>query len=301
MPRRPQITLMQLTYFVEAANHLSMSAAADELRVAQSAVSASIAQLETHVGAQLFLRLRSKGLVLTAAGESLLRDSTVILAQLDEALESARGVETQVRGVVRLACFVTLAPFVLPGLLSVLGERFPKLILDVTEVDADGVRSELRRGAAELALSYGFSVGTDLTSETVAVARPYAVLPAQHPLAARGTVHLRELGLEKLILLDLPHSRDYFLNLLGSVGIEPNIRYRSTSYETVRALVARGHGYSILNQRPVPSETYDGGQVAVVEIADEVASLPIVISTVTSMRSTARARAVADCIREILA
>lgn len=301
MPRRPQITLMQLTYFVEAANHLSMSAAADELRVAQSAVSASIAQLETHVGAQLFLRLRSKGLVLTGAGESLLRDSIVILGQLDEALESARGVETQVRGVVRLACFVTLAPFVLPNLLSVLGERFPKLILDVTEVDADGARTELRRGAAELALSYGFSVGSDLTSETVAVARPYAVLPAQHPLAARGSVHLRELGLEKLILLDLPHSRDYFLNLLGSVGIEPNIRYRSTSYETVRALVARGHGYSILNQRPVPSETYDGGQVAVVEIADEVASLPIVISTVTSMRSTARARAVAECIREILA
>ena len=291
---------MQLTYFIEAANQLSMSAAADELRVAQSAVSASIAQLESLVGAQLFIRRRSKGLVLTGAGERLLLDSTGLLSQLDEALDAARGVDSQVRGVVRIACFVTLAPFILPGLLSEVAERFPRLIVDVVEVDAEGARDELRRGGVEMAITYGFALGSDIVTEVVSAAKPYAVLPAQHPLAQQPSVALHQLAHEKLVLLDLPHSREYFLGILASSGIEPNIRYRSSSYETVRALVARGHGYSILNQRPVPHETYDGGQVAMIEISDAIEPLPIMLASLASVRSTARARAVADCLRDVL-
>jgi DNA-binding transcriptional LysR family regulator len=80
-------------------------------------------------------------------------------------------------------------------------------------------------------------------------------------------------------------------------GVTPQIRYWSASYETVRGLVARGHGYSILNQRPASEGTYDGGTVAAVLIKDDVPGLPIVLARSAAVRTTARARAVAVAAR----
>jgi DNA-binding transcriptional LysR family regulator len=112
---------------------------------------------------------------------------------------------------------------------------------------------------------------------------------------------LTELADEPMVLLDLPDSRDYFESILAKAGVTPRIRYRSASYEAVRGLVARGHGFSILNQMPAHRGTYDGGAVSVVAIRDDLPGLPIVLARLQSVRSTARARAVAEAARAIFA
>ena len=114
-------------------------------------------------------------------------------------------------------------------------------------------------------------------------------------------IRLTELTDEPMVLLDLPDSRDYFESMLVNAGVTPNIRYRSASYETVRGLVARGHGFSILNQLPAHGETYDGGTVSAVAIRDEVPGLPIVLARLQSVRATARVLAVAAAARAIFA
>ena len=293
MRRRPDVTLTQLRYFVKAATYSSMTKAADELHIAQSAVSAAISQLEQQIGTQLFIRHRARGLALTAAGEEMLRDTRALLAHLDEVLDGASGHVDQVRGTVRLACFLTLAPFVLPRLLSDLGEQHPDLEVEVIETSADEVRTVLRNGTAELALTYDLGLGAGLATEPLGVAAPYVVLPSDHRLAKRKSIRLADLADEPMVLLDLPDSRDYFEELLTTAGVTPEIRYRSASYETVRGLVARGHGFSILNQMPAHRATYDGGAVTAVAIRDDLPGLPIVLARLQSVRTTARARAVA--------
>lgn len=299
MRRRPDVTLTQLRYFVKAATHSSMTKAADELHIAQSAVSAAIGQLEQQIGTQLFIRHRARGLALTAAGEEMLRDTRALLAHLDEVLDGASGHVDQVRGTVRLACFITLAPFVLPRLLSDLGAQHPDLAVDVIETSADEVRTVLRNGTAELALTYDLALGAGLDVEYVGVAAPYVALPSDHRLAKRKSIRLTDLADEPMVLLDLPDSRDYFEALLTAAGVTPEIRYRSASYETVRGLVARGHGFSILNQTPAHRATYDGGAVTAVAIRDDLPGLPIVLARLQSLRTTARARAVAAAARAI--
>ena len=91
MSRRHEVTLTQLRYFATAAERRSMTEAARELFVAQSAVSAAIGQLEQQVGTQLFIRQRSKGLVLTPAGGSSAGPTAAILPSL-MAMSAARGV-----------------------------------------------------------------------------------------------------------------------------------------------------------------------------------------------------------------
>ncbi|TLM88244.1 LysR substrate-binding domain-containing protein [Pseudarthrobacter sp. NamE5] len=292
------VTLTQLRYFKEAAAQLSMTAAAGRLNVAQSAVSAAIAQLERTVGAQFFIRQRSKGLVLTSAGELFLRDAQSILAHVEESLDHARGEQKSVTGRIRMACFSTLAPFLLPGLLTRLSEEHPGLELEVMEADTAGCATALLTGQVELALCYDMGLPEGIATTVVDRSRPYLALPPQHELADRESVAFAQLRDEPFVLLDLPYTRDLMLSLVRKGGHDPQVRFRSASYETVRTFVAHGHGYSILHQRPHHAMTYDGGQIAMVEIKDDVPQLRTVLAHLEAQRPTARLRAVGQAVRQ---
>src|SRR5690606_24039855 len=111
---------------------------------------------------------------------------------------------------------------------------------------------------------YDFGAVHNITFDHLYVTEPHVILPAADDLARRKRLRLAQLADRDFVLLDTEHSRDYFLGILTGAGIEPAIRYTSRSYETVRSLVARGHGFSILNHIPVATGTYDGGEVAAV-------------------------------------
>jgi DNA-binding transcriptional LysR family regulator len=66
-------------------------------------------------------------------------------------------------------------------------------------------------------------------------------------------------------------------------------------------MVARGLGYSVLNQRPATSQTYGGGEVVELELRDARPPLELTLATVEGVTQTARARAVMDVLREIAA
>jgi DNA-binding transcriptional LysR family regulator len=278
-----------------------MTKAADELRIAQSAVSAAVSQLEHQIGTQLFIRQRARGLVLTTAGEEMLRDTRALLEHLGEVLDSASGQAGELRGRIRIACFVTLTPFILPRLISELGTNHPDLEVEVIETQADDVRAVLRNGTAEVALTYDLGLGPGIDTEVLHIARPYVALARDHPLASSAELDLADLAEEPMVLLDLPDSRDYFEKILVDAGVKPRIHYRSASYETVRGMVARGHGFSILNQEPAHHGTYDGGEVVAVPIRGDAPGLPIVIARAHVVRVTARARAIEEAARTIFA
>lgn len=296
---RPDMTLVQLRYFVTAAAKRSMTEASLDLHVAQSAVSTAIAQLERSLGVQLFVRQRSKGLALTDAGEQLLRDARSLLAQVDEMTDSVRGHHYDVRGTLRLACFVTLAPFVLPRLISRVEEQHPRLRVEIIEADADGTVELLLNGTVEAAIAYDFGEMHDLTFDHLYAAAPHVIVPADHPLAHRKRVKLTEFEGQDLVLLDIAHSREYFLGMLEAAGVQPQIRYTSRSYETVRSLVARGQGFSILNHVPQSPHTYDGGELRAIPIAGQVPPLDVCFVRVTGVRPTARARVIGTLAREL--
>jgi DNA-binding transcriptional LysR family regulator len=290
------VTTTQLRYFVEAADNLSMTRAAEKLRVAQSAVSSSVAQLERAIGVQLFIRKPAKGLILTAAGERLQHEARAVLTSLEDAIESARGQVGDVSGLVTLACFVTLVPFYLPGLLAELSIRYPDLRVEVLETDSEEMVDALSSGRAQIGLGYPFGFPSSIRTLEITSTRPYVLVAESHRLARFKSISLERLRGEDMILLDLPFSRDYFLDMLRTAGLEPEVRYRTGNYETVRSLVAQGHGFSILNQLPYSSVTYSGQSVVPLSIKDDVPGLPVVVATLLGVRPTARSRAVTEGI-----
>ncbi|WP_037577582.1 LysR family transcriptional regulator [Phaeacidiphilus oryzae] len=298
----PPFTLVQLRYFTAAAEARSMTGAAQRLLVSQSAVSTAVAQLERELGVQLLIRHHARGLSLTPAGERFLQEARGFLGHAAELAETARGLGTTAVGVITVGCFTSVAPFLLPRLLTACAAGHPGLSLEVIEGDAARLRSALLSGECELTIGYALDGAEGLDLEILAEAPPYAIVPPDHRLAAGGgPVRLADLAGEPMVLYDLPHSRDYFRSLVAWTGAEPIVRHRTTSYETVRSLVAAGYGWSILNQRPVGDRTYDGGRVAALALRDELPALPVALARVAGTRPTRRAEAVAACARRVLA
>ncbi|MBB2745714.1 UNVERIFIED_ORG: DNA-binding transcriptional LysR family regulator [Microbispora rosea subsp. rosea] len=284
-------TLVQLRYFVTAAELGSMTAASRELMVAQSAISAAIAQVERELGVQLLIRHHARGLSLTRAGERFLVEAREFLSHAAALAQSARGLAGSLTGELAVGCLTTLAPFYLSRLLREFAEKYPGVRVSVAEGEISAMESALLDGRCEVALVYAIDLALDLDIRTLTRARPYALLPPEHPLARAETVSLTDLAAEPMILLDLPRSRDYFRAIYPT---EPRVRFRTSSYETARSLVAGGHGYSILNQRADNDQTYDGGRVACVPISDDVPALDVVLASVRGVRPTARAVAFAE-------
>lgn len=294
-------TLAQLRYFVVAAEAGSMTAAAEQLLIAQSAVSTAVSNLEHQLGVQLFIRRKGKGLIATPAGERLLLQARELLTHAADVAAEARGGEGGLSGPVHIGCFVTLAPFVLPRLLVASAERHPQLQVEVLEGEADELDRALRTGRIDFALTYDLGLSPGIARERVASLPAHALVPANHPLAARGSIDLAELAHEPFVLLDLPHSRDYFFSLVTATGITPVVRHRSHNYEAVRSLVALGHGFSVLHQRPATDHTYSGARVAALALTNEHPPLDLVLARMDGVRQTARATAVMDLVHELLA
>lgn len=275
-PGRSDVSLTQLRYFVAAAEHGSMTWAADELFVAQSAVSTAIANLETAVGAQLLIRRRAKGLQLTATGADFLVRARGILASVDDALGALRPENTA--GRLTVGCFRTLAPFYLPSVISGLADEHPELLVDVTEMTAEQVPDALASQAIEIALTYDLGLDAAVEREVLAEVPLYAAVSVHHPLADRNSVSLAELAELPMVLLDMPVSRDYFLQWFTRAGLRPHVRYRFASFEAVRAMVGSGHGFTLLNQQPRVASTYSGGELRHLHITDSLPPLELVLA-----------------------
>ena len=153
------------------------------------------------------------------------------------------------------------------------------------------LKQALRAGRCELALMYGYDLDDDIDHVQVGTAAPLRAggegPPAGRPQAGRP----EELAGEPMVLLDLPHSSDYLERLVESAGFHPVVRHRTAGFETVRAMVANGLGWSVLNQRPASNMTYDGAEVVPLEIKDEVQPLEIVLASMRGVRLTRRAQA----------
>ncbi len=265
-----RLSLRTLRYFVAAAETGSITAAAARVHVSQPSVSEAIARLEADLGVQLFLRRQSRGLALTVPGDRFLVQARNLLSHADEVERFADHMGDLLAGEVRVGCFVTLAPFVLPALLAGFAKAYPGVTVSFEEANQLELLERLREGRCELAMTYAYGLGEEFVSEVLAELPPHVVLAADDPRARRRSISLRELADAPMVLLDLPHTRDYFLSLFRSARIEPRIAHRAHTYETVRGLVARGLGFTILNAIPRQSLTYDGGRVVAVPIAEEL-------------------------------
>lgn len=295
----PQPTLRQLELFIAAAEHGSFAAAADEVFLTPNAVSAAVNDLESMFDTQLFIRRRAKGLTTTAAGQDLIARARKLLEQASELSLNIGNVNDVPRGPVKVGCYSTLSATVVPELWAQVAKHLPEVQLDIEDGPVEGLAQKLLSGHLDLLISYQIGLPVGLSVQELFKASPQVVLPEDHPLANEEAVTLESLERKPLILLDLAPAGDNTLRLLHERGIRPNIIHRSTSFETVRSMVARGFGYSLLFQQPVTNVSYEGLPLLNRQITPPLEAEPVVLSRHISVNPTQRAQAVADLISKM--
>ncbi len=270
------ISLRALRYVVATADFGNLTEAARHLNVSQPSISAAIAQFEAEYGVQVFVRHHAKGVTTTIAGTRIINEARLLLNHARDFGQNARAMADEVRGEIAVGCFWTIATHFMPGLLSTFAGSHPGITVSLDEGDQQQILDAVISGRTEMALSYEFARPEEVTAEPLAELPPYAVLHPDHALAQRERISLADLRDEPFILLDLPHSRDYFMGLFASVGVEPHIAFRSRAYELTRGLVGHGRGYTIQNVLPRTQITHDGGRVASVPLTDTLPPVRLV-------------------------
>ena len=244
-------TLAQLRTFVTVAENKHFGTAAAKLEVSQPSLSQGLVALEQGLGLQLIERSTRK-VIVTSAGETLLPYAKATLEAADTFLAHARGANGTLAGPLTIGVIPTIAPYILPDLLSMLAEAYPELEPRFVEEQTQHLITRLRNGNLDLAIMALPSEATGMVDSPLYTEKFSIVCPPDHPIAGREDVELAELKDLDLLLLDDGHClRDQVVDLCRHANINPaeatNSVTRASSLTTIMQLVMGGLGLSLIH------------------------------------------------------
>lgn len=292
LPGTLPFTLRQLQVFVAVAEAGSISSAARKLYISQTAVSMAVTELEKALDAKLMIRRRAHGIQLTPTGQSIIPLGRALLAQAGELYGEATGPGI-LRGTVSVGCFPSLGPSLMPLLIHEFLTSHPEAKISFSEDQAERLEQGVLSGSLDMMITYDIGLRSNLEKITLRSHQLGVLLAEEHRMArGAGPLDVSALGSEPFVMLDSPLSVQHAESFFHSAGISPEIRYRSQNFETVRSLVGRGFGWSLVLQRPATGLTHEGRSVVVREIGNPLPeAVPVVIAWAKAVPLSRTARA----------
>lgn len=245
-----------LRLFLIVAETGSMTAAAAQVRLALTALSARIARLEDQLGTKLFER-HARGVRLTQAGEQLQRHARPLLARLTQ-LKAA--LQEHPTGEVRIVATTVAITEHLPVPLSQFSAQYPELELYLEECRSpDGARA-LREQRADLAILAGNLAWEGLRAAPFRSDRLVLVVPPGHLLASREQASFTEILGERFIGLDAHSGMQSFLSAVAvRLGQPLRTTMHLRGFDAILRMVEVGAGVSVVPasaaQRPFRGAT----------------------------------------------
>lgn len=235
--------IRQLRYFLAVVEHGSVSRAAVELHLSQSALSEALRKLEVELGVELLAR-GSRGVTPTAAGEALLTAGTEAIRAFDAALAAARGQTGRLRVGFEAAGAGRLSTQARARLLA----HFPHVRVEPRRYDWGGEVAGLRDGECDVAFVWLPADLTGLRSEIVATERRFAALPYEHPLSGREALEIDELNADPIVWTRLAprYWVDWWAVNPRPDGSQPRWGPESQNVEEMLEQVADGSAYCIV-------------------------------------------------------
>ncbi|HEY2772136.1 MAG TPA: LysR substrate-binding domain-containing protein [Solirubrobacteraceae bacterium] len=238
--------IRQLRYFEAVARHRHFTRAAQELHVAQSALSHQVRQLERELGVEL-LRRTTRSVEPTESGSLVAARARAVLAQTDALQSEIDELQGLVRGRLGIGAMLFGGGLDIPALLASFTATYPHVEVGVREGTASRMLELLAAGSLDIsfALELEPPAGVErleLSREELAV-----VTSPTHPLAGRTPLPVTELAAHPLIAFGPGSSSRRLTDLaLADAGVEPQIAVESNDLALTRSLAARGLGVAIL-------------------------------------------------------
>lgn len=241
--------ITRLRYFERVARLASFTRAAEDLHVAQPALSKQIAALEQEIGARLFERVGGHAIILTQAGQRLLAHTEAVLeafVRLESEMVAPSGTAfTQVQ----IGASPSAAESLLPEVVAECMRLHPAVQIVVKTGLITSLTEDLVEGRLDAAIGVLPGMHRLLRDELLFEEEYVLLMPADHEWAARGSVSFAELRDRPIMLpTNLRQFPDYLGPALAQHGFRLRATVESASYALLKALVKSGVGMAMVPQ-----------------------------------------------------
>lgn len=240
------IKLRDLEYLSAIDEHKHFGKAAQACFVSQPTLSGQLMKLEQQLGLQLVERHR-RNVMLTPAGEQLVNDARKVLRAANEFELSAKALLDPLAGDLHVGLIPTLAPYLLPHIMSGLNKALPKVNFFLHENQTKILLEQLDQGKLDV-LILPYLNDMDKFEAYQLFDEPLMLATQKnHLLAAKKTLVLSDLQGEKILTLADGHClKDQAMGYCFAAGANEDTSFQATSLETLRYMVGSGMGITLL-------------------------------------------------------
>jgi LysR family cyn operon transcriptional activator len=240
------IELRHLRYFLAVAETAHFTRAATKLHVTQPTLSHQIRQLEVQMSLQLFDRVGRK-VKLTAAGETLLPHARKVLHELEQAQAALNDLHALKRGLLKVGIVQTVNACVIPEIVARFSGAHAGIRVECGEMSVADIESDLEAGKLDLGISFLPPTRKGLAGERLFAEELVAVVAAEHALAKRRRLRMRDLRSHPLALLSPKYcTRQLIDRAFAEARVEPDVRVEMNSVASILSTIRRTGLVSLL-------------------------------------------------------
>nr|WP_309100159.1 LysR family transcriptional regulator [Fredinandcohnia onubensis] len=253
------MNLEQMEYIKEIIQTQSISIAAQNLHVSQSAISQSISLLEKELGIQLFKRSRF-GTIPTVEGKSIINKALKIVENIAEIKEEALIITSSFKGELTIAAVPSIMTL-LPKILSQFKKDFPQIKVTIIEMESIRVIEKVKQHTIDLGFITVQKTFEEELSEYFLFkklnfhADINVIVPKHSPLAFQKMLSIHD-------LLDYPivlYTSQYLENLINSIQAKyglVNVLFKTSNSEVIKKTVSEGLAISLLSSYILIDDPY---------------------------------------------
>jgi DNA-binding transcriptional LysR family regulator len=233
--------------FLILSDKLNYRKTAEDIYIAQPALSRQIMALEKDLGVQLFLR-NKRNVVLTEAGKYFKEEAKRIMDDFERIKNRTSQIHIGQSGEIKIAHSSSSMQFLLPNILSLIQVQLPLLKTSLTESTNIYEINALLNRTVDVGFGPNTLVPKELNAVTLYTENFVVLLPVNHQLNEDNFVSLSQLSNENFILPPREESSGYVESIEAmcqSKGFIPKVAYQSGNTNTVLRLVEAGVGVSI--------------------------------------------------------
>lgn len=288
--------LSYITEFVTLAETKNYLQAADQLFIAQSALSRHIKMLESELGIQLFNRT-TRSVELSEYGKIFLPYAKTIQQVQYDYTTAINNHTNNVSGTVTIGTLPVTVPYHIPDILAKFSRENKNFNIILTENDDI---EQLRTQRAdfiflrETGIKYQDIITLPFDSDNLA-----AILPFDHPLAKNKSIQLEQLKNENFLML--PKTKQLgslCINACKKAGFEPQIRYSGLRADNLLALVRENIGIGLLTKKPLSFLNLES--ISIVDIEPKITT-PISLAYLKNKKLSTSAAHFLNCVKSFIA
>ncbi len=254
------MTLVQLEYVVAVDTYRSFVVAAEKCFVTQPTLSMQIQKLEDAMGVKIFDRSRQP-VILTDVGQKIVEQARVILMEAKKMNEIIQDSKGELVGDLKVGVIPTVAPYLLPKVITNFINKYPKLRLQIWEYTTERILIELKNGSLDCGVLSTPLQENTLTETPLFYETFVAYVSQKSSLYDKKVISTEDIAEEKLWLLNEGHCmRGQVLNICNykyNKGNRDTFEYNTGSVETLKRMVDINSGVTILPELSIQTYSED--------------------------------------------